>query len=173
MISLSVFFWIFVGLFAIIGAIRGWSKELLVTFSGVLGIFIVTVLLPLIDNSMTSTSLFWAQTIIFALVVFFGYQTPNFRKLSESGRFVRETIKDTVIGMILGTFNGYMIIGSLWYYMDKAGYPLTSITAPDQTTAVGQYAAKILAIVPPVVMTGNFVYFAIAIAFVIVLVIFL
>lgn len=173
MISLPVFFWIFVGLFTIIGAIRGWAKELMVTFSGVVAIFIIVVLLPLVNKSSSTQSLFWAQMIIFAVVIFFGYQTPNFRRLAESGRFIRDTLRDTVFGAMIGAVNGYLIVGSLWYYMDKAGYPIASITAPDPTSAVGLAATKILSVVPPAIMQGNLIYFAIGIAFVIVLVMFI
>ena len=44
MISLHVFFWFMVILFGIIGSMRGWAKELLVFFSAVLGLFVITVL---------------------------------------------------------------------------------------------------------------------------------
>ncbi len=44
MISLDVIFWMFVVLFAIIGLMRGWAKELLVTFAVILALFIITVL---------------------------------------------------------------------------------------------------------------------------------
>ncbi len=36
MVSLIVIFWMYVILFAIIGGMRGWAKELLVTFSVIL-----------------------------------------------------------------------------------------------------------------------------------------
>jgi len=173
MISLPVFFWIFVVLFAIVGAIRGWAKEIMVTFSGIVAIFIIAVLLPLINKSLSASSLFWAQMIIFMAVIFFGYQTPNFRRLAESGRFVRDTLRDSVFGVMLGAINGYMIVGSLWYYLDKAGYPLTFITAPDAASSVGVAAANILKVVAPVLLGGNVIFFAVGIAFVIVLVMFI
>ena len=44
MIGLNAIFWMFVILFGIIGAMRGWAKELLVTFSVILAMFILTVL---------------------------------------------------------------------------------------------------------------------------------
>ncbi len=40
MISLSVLFWVFVILFAVIGLTRGWAKELMVSFSVILGLFV-------------------------------------------------------------------------------------------------------------------------------------
>ena len=44
MVSLNFFFFCFLILFAIIGAMRGWAKEMLVTFSAILALFIITVL---------------------------------------------------------------------------------------------------------------------------------
>ena len=42
-------------------------------------------------------------------------------------------MKKTRIREILGLVNGYFIAGSLWSYMDKAGYPLQYVTPlPDQ-----------------------------------------
>ena len=44
MISISVVFWIFMIIFFLIGALRGWGKELLVTFSIILALFIIQVI---------------------------------------------------------------------------------------------------------------------------------
>ena len=44
MISLSVLFWMFVILFAIIGGMRGWAKEILVTAGAVVALFLVTIM---------------------------------------------------------------------------------------------------------------------------------
>ncbi len=44
MVSLTIVFWMLVIIFAVIGAMRGWAKELLVTFALILSIFVLTVL---------------------------------------------------------------------------------------------------------------------------------
>ena len=44
MISLAVVFWMYVILFAIIGGMRGWAKEILVTFSVILALTFTTLL---------------------------------------------------------------------------------------------------------------------------------
>ena len=44
MLSISFVFWIFIAMFTLIGAIRGWGKELLVTFSIILALFIIQVI---------------------------------------------------------------------------------------------------------------------------------
>ena len=58
MVSLTVLFWMYIILFAFIGTIRGWAKELLVTFGVILAIFIITVLLPFIDGGFNPETLF-------------------------------------------------------------------------------------------------------------------
>ena len=173
MISLPVLFWIFVGFFAIIGTIRGWAKELMVTFSGIVAIFIIRVLLPLMKIGTEGGSNFWASMIIFTLIIFFGYQTPNLRRLSESGRFLRVTLKDTIFGAMIGVVNGYLVAGSIWFYIATANYPIASITAPAAGSAIAESAAKILQAAPPALLQGNLIYFAIGVSFVIVLVMFI
>ena len=44
MISILSAFWMFVILFGLIGAMRGWAKELLVVFSVILALFLIYVL---------------------------------------------------------------------------------------------------------------------------------
>ena len=59
MISLTFVFWMFIVLFAIMGAMRGWAKELLVSFSIILALFIITVLetyIPFVRIFMTQGS---------------------------------------------------------------------------------------------------------------------
>ena len=45
MINLSVLFWIAI-MFALIGAMRGWAKEVLVTSGVIVALFLVTILEP-------------------------------------------------------------------------------------------------------------------------------
>ncbi len=172
MISLPLLFWIFVCLFAIIGTIRGWAKELMVTCSGALAVFIISVLLPLMKVGVVGNSQLWIRLIIFGLLIFFGYQTPNLRRLSESGRFQRITLKDTLFGALIGGINGYMITASIWYYIAIAGYPFTAISQPIAGSAIAETAAKVLQSAPPVLLQGNGLYVAVGIAFVIVMVLF-
>jgi len=172
-VSLTVLFWMYIILFAFIGTIRGWAKELLVTFGVILAIFIITVLLPFIDGGFDPETLFWVRLIILGLLVFFGYQTPNIRKLAESGVFIRERLQDFVLGIFLGAINGFLFFGTAWFYLHEAGYPFDAIAAPDATTAAGQAALNLINILPPNWLQVPAIYFAIAISFVFVLVVFI
>lgn len=180
MISLNVMLLIFVALFAIIGAMRGWSKELLVTFAVILAMFCLNVLenyVPFFKDTFakgTPETVFWMRTIILAGLVFFGYQTPKLPRLSESERFLRHLLQDSLLGFFIGALNGYLIFGSLWYYLHVAGYPFAFVSAPDSATAAGQAALRLLATLPPVWLSASpTIYFAVAGAFILVLVVFI
>ncbi len=179
MISLDVIFWMYVALFALIGAMRGWAREILVSFSVILSLFIIAVLekfVPLVrDNLMVNnpSTYYWVQTILLVGLVFFGYQSPNIPKLAGSGRFVRDKFQDILLGLFLGAVNGYLVFGSFWYFLDVANYPFSFIFPPDLSTEVGIKTQELLAFMPPALLGTPAVYFAVAIAFIFVLVVFL
>ncbi|HVN54288.1 MAG TPA: CvpA family protein [Anaerolineaceae bacterium] len=176
MMSLTFVFWLFVVIFAIIGSMRGWAKELLVTFAVILAIFIITVMerfVPFISDSLNSSARFWLRMAIILALAFFGYQTPNIPRLAGNNRFARERLQDTLLGLFLGAVNGYLIVGSIWYYMNEANYPFPYITAPDPNTAMGEAALKLIPMLPPHWLGTPAIYFAVAIAFVFVLVVFI
>ena len=138
MVSLTFLFWLFVLLFAVIGATRGWAKEILVTFAVVLSIFLITIIekfAPVITDAVANggaSGTFWLRFVIIVGLVFFGYQSPNLPRLSESPKFVREHLQDTLLGLFLGVVNGFLIFGSIWYFMHQANYPIDYIAAPVQ-----------------------------------------
>ncbi|MEA4908867.1 MAG: hypothetical protein GYA17_06910 [Chloroflexi bacterium] len=179
MIGLDILFWIFVIQFAIIGVIRGWAKELLVSFSVILGLFIITVLeifIPFIHESLVNgpvTPLFWLRAVIIAALVFFGYQSPNIARLAATNRFARERFQDALLGLFLGALNGYLIFGSIWFYLNQAAYPFPFITAPVPGSASGDAALRLLTLLPPELLGTPAIYFAVAIAFAFVLVVFI
>ncbi len=180
MISLIALFWMYIFLFAFIGAMRGWAKELLVSFSVILAIFVIEVLekIPFIATSMIGTSDFWLRSIVVVVLVFFGYQSPNLPRLANSGKFVRAHFQDMLLGIFLGAVNGYFIFGTLWYYLAQAGYPFEAIISkPDATSALGKTLADMVNFMPPAWLASGqpvqIIFFAVAIAFVFVLVVFI
>jgi uncharacterized membrane protein required for colicin V production len=179
MISLDVIFWMYVCLFALIGAMRGWARELLVSFSVILALFVLSVLerfVPFIRDTLmvnTPESFFWLRAILLGSLVFFGYQTPKFPKIANSGKFVRDHFQDILLGLFLGAVNGYLIFGSLWFFLDDASYPFSFIISPDLNSEIGIVTQELLAFMPPELLGAPTIYFAVAIAFVFVLVVFL
>src|SRR5512139_2518908 len=148
MIYLNFIFYCFVILFAVIGAMRGWAKEMMVTASAILALFIITVLETYVKGVSQSfaepgsTAQFWMRVSIIAVLAFFGYQTPNLPKVGGE-RFARERFQDSLLGIFLGALNGYLIVGSIWYFLSAGDYQAISyIIPPDPTTVPGQAALK-------------------------------
>ena len=179
MIGLDILLLIFIILFGIVGSMRGWAKELLVTFAIILALFINNLLerfVPFIrDNLATNpadVTLFWIRTTILILLVIFGYQTPNIPKLAGSNRFVRERLQDVLLGLFLGAFNGFLIFGTIWAYLNDAKYPFSFIQAPPAGPA-GDFSRQLIYYLPPQWLGTPTIYFAVAIAFAFVIVVFI
>lgn len=162
MISLSTLCWIIVAIFVLIGAIRGMAKELIVSVSGIFAIFIITILLPMTNSNLEGTSLFWVRFSILIASAFFGYQTPNFRLIAESGKMVRHPTRDILFGSIIGGINGFIFFSSIWYFMAEANYPFEQITAPNPASDTGLAALEILSRAAPIVLTAPKIYYAMA-----------
>jgi uncharacterized membrane protein required for colicin V production len=176
MVGLDAFFWILVFLFALMGLNRGWAKEVLVTFAVVLAIFIITVLQsfePQIINILSvnnSSALFWFRSLLLCVLVFFGYQTPSLARLAGSNRFARERLQDALLGLFLGAVNGYMVVGTLWYFLAVAQYPFPNVITPPAPEST---AAQLVTLLPPEWLGVPVIYFAVAVAFAFILVVFL
>jgi uncharacterized membrane protein required for colicin V production len=179
MVSLNVLFWMLVILFAVIGAMRGWAKELMVTFSVILALFIITVLenfVPMIRNAIAASGpsmQFWIRATIVILLSFFGYQTPNIRALAGA-RFARERLQDTLLGFLIGAFNGYLIVGTIWWFMHNAGYPFPNIVYPPApNTPLAVVIDRMIGWMPPDWLVPPWIYFAVGVAFLFVIVVFI
>jgi lysylphosphatidylglycerol synthetase-like protein (DUF2156 family) len=179
MVYINFIFLCFVILFAVIGAMRGWAKEMMVTASAILALFIIVVLETYVKGlsqsfaTPGSTNQFWMRVAIVVILAFFGYQTPNLPKIGGQ-RFAREHFQDSLLGIFLGALNGYLIIGSIWYFLAEANYQAISyIIPPDPNSVFGQNAIKMLTWMAPAWLGVPFIYFAIALAFVFVIVVFL
>lgn len=176
MVGLDAFFWILVFVFAVSGLMRGWAKEVLVTFACIVGIFIITVIqqfTPQVIQALSvdnSEALFWFRSLIVSVLVFFGYQTPNLARLAGSNRFARERLQDSLLGLFLGAVNGYMIVGTIWYFLNVANYPFPGVITPP---APDSAAAQLLTLLPPEWLGVPVIYFAVALAFAFVLVVFI
>jgi hypothetical protein len=153
MIQLSALMWTMALFFAIIGFLRGWSKEIVSTAGIILGLFALfqfdTLIRGTILANVPRDQVFLVQGGVFIVVVYFAYQT---RALTEGRREGRDSLQESVLGGLLGFVNGYLIWGSLWYFMDINEYPLAPhITAP----APGSPSDQTLNLLPLVVLGGG------------------
>ncbi len=113
--------------FALVGSLRGAAKELIVTFSVILALFVEHVLrtyVPFVRealNSMPETSLFYTRAILFLVITVFGYaSTPLATKLGA--KLVGEHFRDRLLGFFLGAINGFLVVGTVLSFLDAAHY---------------------------------------------------
>jgi uncharacterized membrane protein required for colicin V production len=176
MMSIVYLFWMYVLLFAMIGGMRGWAKELLVSFSVILALAINHVLkkyVPIAQNlNEADLSLFWVRTLILAVLVFFGYQTVvSIQHLAD--RAVREKFQDTLIGIILGALNGYLIAGTVLFYYQIANYPFPQVISRPTDPVLLDQVNRMMLYMPPQLLGEPGIYFAIILAFVFVIVVYI
>ena len=175
MMSIVVLFWMYVILFAVIGGMRGWAKELLVSFSVLLALAVNHVLktyIPIIrDLPENDLNLFWLRVLILGVLVYFGYQTVvSIQHLAN--RAVRERFQDTFVGVLVGALNGYLIAGSMLYYMHVANYPFSRFISPPTDPALANTVAQMMMRMPPELLGVPGIYFAIILAFVFVIIVY-
>jgi len=175
MMSIIYVFWMYVVLFAIIGAMRGWVKELMVVFSVVLALTTNHVLkkyIPIVSSLPDNgTSLFWIRTIVLVTLVFFGYQTViSIQRLAA--RATRERLQDTLFGIFIGAINGYLIAGTILFYLNQANYPFPEVVSPP-TGNVLDSVNIMMNWMPPHLLGEPGIYFAVLICFIFVIVVFI
>jgi len=177
MISLDILFYVFIFIFALIGAIRGWAKEIVALFGTILGLFTLTIIeayVPSVKSYMTNspiTSQISLKSLIFGGIVFCAYQTPNLPMFGQNDRFKRERFRDIILGFIIGASNGFMIFGSIWYFIHLGKYPFAFIIEPIATTPSGEAALQFIELLPPAWLVSPYIYFAIGLASMFVLVV--
>lgn len=176
MMSIVYVFWMYVFLFAVIGWMRGWAKELLVAFSVILSLALNHVIrkyVPLAANlPETDASLFWVRTIILLVLVYFGYQTViSIQHLAARAR--SERLQDTLFGAFLGGLNGYLVAGSVLYYVHIADYSFQNVIVKPTDPVLLEKINQMMLYMPPQLLGEPGIYFAIILAFVFVLVVYI
>jgi hypothetical protein len=200
-------------LFALIGSLRGWAKEVIVAFSVILALFVEHVLLlikPLrgVFDNMSPESQFYTRAIVFILVTVFGYASPAIAK-KLGGKLARDRLQDILLGFFLGLLNGFLIIGTLLSFLNSVHYgvpeemrveqpvfdetgqmvmgedgnPVTETVYYPGAEGIGgitppkpdDTSAKLIAFLPPEMITqsSTLLYIAVAAAFVFVIIVFI
>ncbi|GAB4569202.1 MAG: hypothetical protein Kow0077_01340 [Anaerolineae bacterium] len=137
MIQLSTVLYGMVALFAVVGFQRGWTKEMIASTGIVLALFTIEqfkdVFLEPLTVGADPAQKFYFYSAILLLITFFAYQTPDrFEKQTRRRKHFREGgLQEGLLGGVLGSLNGYLVVGSLWYYLRIFGYPLApNVTSP-------------------------------------------
>ncbi len=151
MVPLDVVLWVFVLLFGLIGALRGWSKEMLVLFSVIVALAmrpIFTQYVPALSGffDRPPEEEFYIYSGLIILMAIGGYAGPAVsHKLAHAS--ARDTLQDMLLGYIIGAVNGFLIVGSIWYFLDAAGYELLGVYPPAANSLAAILASHYL---PPV-----------------------
>jgi len=179
MMSVVYIFWMYVLLFGVIGAIRGWAKELLVAFSVVTALAVNLLLekyVPLMQALVESTtpenlkSLFWVRIIILIALVYFGYQTVAIHRLASKA--ARERLQDALFGAVLGGFNGYLIAGTALYYNHDARYPFPDVISRASDPTLVDTIERMMAYMPPRFLAEPQIYFAVILILIFIIVVY-
>jgi cytochrome c biogenesis factor len=175
MMSIIYIFWMYVLLFGIVGAMRGWAKELMVIFSVITALAVNLLLekyIPLVrDLDKTTTSVFWIRSIILTALVFFGYQTVNISRFASKA--ARERLQDSMFGAVLGGFNGYLVAGTILFYNHMANYPYRDIMSPASDPAIIQAIDTMMRYMPPRFLGEPSIYFAVIIVLIFIIVVYI
>jgi hypothetical protein len=175
MMSLIYIFWMYVLLFAVIGAMRGWAKELLVAFSVVTALAVNLLLekyIPLVrDLDKVSSSVFWIRTLILIALVYFGYQTVSISRFASKA--VRERLQDALFGAVLGGLNGYLVAGTILFYNHVANYPYREILSPATDPVIVQAIDAMMRYMPPRFLGEPGIYFAVIIILIFIIVVYI
>jgi hypothetical protein len=158
---------------ALIGLARGYVKELGSTLIILVAIFILTFfedqltgLLTALgasfggdDEGSTANDLLLSTfySIIFIIIVFGAYSG---RTLNFAGTPAPPP-QGTLISLLIGLLNGYLIAGTLWYYQHAYGYPIGQlVTFDNQLTDL---ATTLVEYLPPLLF-DNPVYWIVPVA---------
>lgn len=175
MVPLNTVFWVMVLMFAMIGALRGWVRELLVTLAIISAYFLRWLFLNIVPfvreylQARSPIEKFYIFSILFALMAIFGYAGPAMSPYL-AGKARREKIQDLLLGFIIGAVNGYLLVGTIWGFLAQANYGIWGIQAPLPDSPAAHLVASLL---PHTWMTDTLVLILTGVTLVVVLVVLL
>ena len=131
MLELVSVVWVFVLVFAVVGLGRGWTKEIIAMAGIMLGLFALHQFDAAIREQLlvnfSSQGKFIFQSAILMIIAFFAYQTRALvgrRAQDAPDETGRDALQSKALGGIVGALNGYLLSGSIWYFMHINEYPL-------------------------------------------------
>jgi uncharacterized membrane protein required for colicin V production len=151
-VHFELVWFVIVLLFGLIGIVRGFLRELGVTTVMLVMIFGVTTfdkkINPLLHTMAVKAAASEAasvEAIVWLLLVvgtaFVSYQGQT---LAFEGNPPKPPV-GTLLAFGTGLVNGYLIAGSMWYYLDRLNYPLLHVSR----AAFSPTAQALLTILPP------------------------
>jgi len=153
LVQLYSLMWILAIFFGLFGFLRGWNRDLVATAGIIVAMFVLFqfdfFIRGVILSAFTRGQAFFIQVAIFLTVVYYAYQNTAFGVDTRGGQ---QNIQSGILGAIVGFFNGYLVGGTLWYFMDINEYPFDPfIIAPSP----GSPSAELINSMPLVIMSGG------------------
>ena len=144
--------------FALVGIVRGFLKELGVTTVLLVLLFGLSRLEDKIPQVLTNAvgvvgytvpeisepagqsiwASFYILVIVFVTLISYHGETLAFEGRSPKG------YKGILFASLTGLFNGYLVVGSLWYFLDKYDYPIKLLQFQDPLTDFAQNLVPLL-----------------------------
>lgn len=136
MISLLSLMWTTAIFFALTGALRGWHRELVGTTGILLGFFAIFQFDSLLRGSLylllTDEQTFLLQMAALLGIVVIAYRSRlAVRDVERTSR-----VRNMVFGTLAGFFNGYILAGSIWYFLDINRYPFPQLLSAPADASV-------------------------------------
>jgi uncharacterized membrane protein required for colicin V production len=150
-------------LFGLIGVVRGFLRELGVTMVMVILLFAATFfeskITPALtkvaaqlapDDAATVQAAFWVAAIVVTAFVSYHGETLSFKGSPIGG------VLGVFVNLSVGLVNGYLIVGSIWFYLDRLRYPLLNISEQ----SLSPLARSLIPMLPPKLLAPYFIYIA-------------
>jgi hypothetical protein len=132
----EIVFIVVIVLFGAIGVVRGWQHELGVTTMLLITLFAITFLFARdepgrLDAVLVGLGLAEDQLVVItSLVAVVALLMVTFISYQGLGLTYPGSKKSGLLSLLIGLVNGYLLAGSLWYYLERAGWPLTNVVPP-------------------------------------------
>lgn len=143
-------------IFAAIGVVRGYPRELGVTVMLLIALFVLTffdsqfsaqidALLTGLGLSAANVQLVRAMSagLFLIIITFISYQGISLVFPGSKG--------NTFLSLMVGLINGYLFAGSMWYYQAEAGWPVLDVVPP--YSALYDFLYQLL---PPAILTWQY-----------------
>lgn len=151
MISLLSLMWTSAVFFALTGALRGWRRELVGATGILLGFFAIFQFDSLLRGSLYLL-LTDEQTFLLQMAAMLGIAAIAYRSRFAARADERSGgIKSMAFGAAVGFFNGYLIAGSTWYFLDINRYPFSQLLSAPADGSVSFLGAGAM----PIVVLGG------------------
>lgn len=158
MVEIQELFVILIAVMGVVGMVRGFLRELGVTLVFVATLFALDRIIPIVNNFInnggfgflglghvpetqnTDNILFVLFTALLLGAAFIAYQGET---LAYEGKNPRGIV-GTLLGLLIGAVNGYLLFGTLWWLANFYQYPFGLVTQPLPTGAQDILASGLL-----------------------------